>query len=130
LLVGVLLALPLLASDEPKGYNDPALAIGLEGAWRLVHVTKDGQEVPTEGLGLIFRGQRFEWTGSALDPSGTYRIDTGRGHLDLLGPDGNNECLFRLDGDVLVIAFRSDTNNRPQGFAEKNTYVETFRRVK
>jgi uncharacterized protein (TIGR03067 family) len=133
LLVAVL-TLTLLGSDSPKDYDDRTQLAGIEGAWRRVEVKVNGQVQNDPGdPGLIFRGQKFEWTGGGGGPKGTYTFNTSHrpAHLDMKATDQPvNECIFQVDGEVLLLAFRRTGTGRPKNFEEQEVWVETFRRVR
>jgi uncharacterized protein (TIGR03067 family) len=131
--LAAVLALMLLGSDSPKDYDDRTQVAGIEGAWRRVELKVNGlvQDDPGEP-GLIFRGKKFEWTGAGSNPRGTYTLDTSQrpAHLDMKADQFVNECIYRVDGDVLLLAFRRTGSGRPMNFEEQEVWVETFRRAR
>jgi uncharacterized protein (TIGR03067 family) len=139
LLGGVLVVVPSLGSDSPKGYGDAAEPDELQGTWALVlqvydnrqatGPAVDGSEVET------FRAGR--WEKGAPERSVNYRADAGLrpAHLDAPFPSGHRQrgmmrYIYRRDGDTLRIAFGDDLSIRPRSFDEQGIFVSTYKRVK
>src|SRR5689334_19381814 len=105
LLAGVLLVVPSLGSDSPKGYDGATIQEDdLQGEWRTVNRdwTADRQSPD-----LTFRGGKYVAAVGGFAEVGTYTIDTSRrpAHLNQttvsrFGPLYRN-CIYRIDGDTL-----------------------------
>jgi len=128
LLAGVLLVVPSLGSDTPKGDDGATEIDRLEGTWRAT-----GKK--PEEWSITYRGGRYR-----IDEThrGRYRIDATRTppHLDLVpeaGTQGTKSIfIFQIDGDTLRIAWRLPPNEAvpPQTFDEKGVVTATYQRVK
>jgi len=137
-LLAALLALPLLGSDAPKGYDGALAEDRIEGEWLRVSQEVDGKEA---GLLLeekltFFAGGRFLREMGLHPMTGDYTIDTRSvpPQLDQVVTEGEKKgrtqkSICRLSADTLKIASTPD-GTRPGSFREKNAVVTTYRRVK
>jgi uncharacterized protein (TIGR03067 family) len=136
-LLAALLVAPLLGSDAPRDYDGriEAADVNIEGTWQLVGIKHRGQEQPPNGWNLVFQaGGKYAWEGM-IRVEGTYKLNGGRTppHLDLLPtvPGGHTaQCIFRIDGDVLVIVFYEPEEKRPRGFTDEGVKVLTLKRLR
>jgi uncharacterized protein (TIGR03067 family) len=139
LLAGVLLVVPALGSDAPKGYDGAAEIDGIEGTWQAVSVENTGGTflTPPEWR-MTFRAGKFTWTGGGIHPQGSYKVDAGKkpAWLDMTYlPEGDPTLknIFRIDGDILKIAWTLGDGERPQRFdihGDRRQSVSTFKRVR
>jgi uncharacterized protein (TIGR03067 family) len=139
LLTGVLLSVMALASDSPKDYDDATQIDGLEGTWQAVSVEGTGGffRTPPEWR-MIFRDGKFTWTGRGIAPKGSYKVDANKKpawlditRADLPAAEDIVKCIYRIDGDLLKIAWPID--ERAQIFdikGDRRQSVSTFKRVR
>ena len=140
LLAVVLLVVPSLGSDAPRGYDGEAVWDDeLQGTWQWDEF--NGRKVETN-LREVLTFRSGTYTSSYSDGDtfrGSYRLDPTRKppHLDEVPSNGpyrgqTVKYIYQLDRDTLRIAFMAaeDDMRRPQGFNDKGVYVETYKRVK
>jgi uncharacterized protein (TIGR03067 family) len=142
LLAGVLLVLPSLASDSPRGYDDGVMEEdSIEGTWQWTDDELDGRKVESNLQEVLtFRSGTYSSNYSDGDTfRGSYRLEPTRKppHLDEVPSNGpyrgqTVKYIYQRDRDTLRIAFMAaeDDRRRPQGFNDKGVYVETYKRVK
>jgi uncharacterized protein (TIGR03067 family) len=141
LLFAVLVVVPLLGSDSPKQYDDRTECAAIEGTWRLTECTDNGEQMRLSDRPMVLtlrRGTLTFDTGYGHVDRGTYRIDSTRrlSHFDRVPAFGpfpcvSGKCIYQIDGDTLRIAgFPGKHNERPRGFDDEDTIVETYKRVK
>src|SRR5262249_10853397 len=112
LLAIVLLGVVALGSDSSKEYDGRAESEGIEGMWKLVSMEDNGEATHAPHGELVFR--RGEWTGTTpnSDQKGWYKVAARQkpAFLDLQitdppGTQGPAKSIFRIDGDILKIAY-------------------------
>src|SRR5262245_18294003 len=121
LLAVVLLVVPSLGSDAPRGWDDAVVADELEGTWDEVTAESGGRARPFAPWRLTFHDGRYT---SALPGNvvhGTYKASSGH-RLDWLpldGPDPGRamKLFFWVEGDTLRMAFISGARALPPAFA-------------
>jgi|SRR5262249_23888717 uncharacterized protein (TIGR03067 family) len=143
LLVGVLLVVPLLGSDAPKGYDGEAVWDGgLQGTWKFVMGGTAGDatvNVPAIPIVQAFRRGRWECrhNGRIVD-EGVYATDTSRNPTCLdetstvegQATGKTRKLIYRIDGETLRTAVRLGEDGRPESFDEGGIYIITWKRVK
>jgi uncharacterized protein (TIGR03067 family) len=142
LLAGVLLVVPVLGSDSPKEYGDATEIDGIEGTWRFVSAERIGGDVKrVEWAGppiLTFRGGRYVGLrdGRTVE-QGDYWVDNRQTprHFDRFPESGPNRgftlpYIYRVDGNTLKIAQKSDNLERPTGFTQGDVIILSWQRVK
>ena len=135
-----LLALSLLASDSPRDDDATTVAVTLDGEWQLVSQEIQGKTTTNPQDGMIFRKGEFTWTGPGFNPKGDYKVDAARtpAWVDMTAtnmPQGSYVLvgIYLTDGDLLKMAWNSDTAERPRGFEsspDTRVLVYTFKRVR
>src|SRR5690242_5712976 len=133
LLAGVLLVVPSLGSDSPRGYEAATAGDELHGTWREVEAVS-----PFE---WTFRGGQYVWKGQSpagpFSRAGTYTIVPRRkiGYLD--HPRGDDRLdaptwngIYELDRDTLRIATRRCSAEMPESFDQDELTIWTLKRVK
>src|SRR6478672_4540007 len=108
LLAGVLLVVPSLGSDAPKGYDGATEDVGIEGTWRLTEYEIDGaKREPNFRCVLTLRNGTFtvHYTNDEDTIRGSYRLDPTRNppHLDWLPSNGGGKgqtllFIYQIDG--------------------------------
>jgi uncharacterized protein (TIGR03067 family) len=149
LLGGVLLAVAALGSDSPEEYDGRIQVLNpLRGRWRPLKVevayTRGGKIICTGDATaeIVFEDNRYLWGWgdqySRLESSrGVCTVDPskGPGHLDLTDKTGplagtTRRCIYRIDGDTLQIASRTEHPDlRPESFEGPLT-IYTLKREK
>ena len=126
----------LLGSDSPKDYDDRIAPASLVGTWNLLRLTRNGQDDKAVEWNLVFRADTYSWVGT-VQVDGTYKINTGRTPAELdLSPmvaprqSKTSRCIFRIDGDTLLIALFEPETERPRSFGDKDIQTLTLQRVK
>jgi uncharacterized protein (TIGR03067 family) len=135
-LFATLLALMVLGSDSPKGYDDQARDAGIEGVWLLVRVEVGGiGQVEEPGQFYTYRDGKFCWAGKE-DFTGTYTVDTRYRPARLTErttiTQGTFRCIFQIDRDTLRVGYlRTGSDKYPSDFRDReNLVVEVYRRVR
>jgi uncharacterized protein (TIGR03067 family) len=136
LLVGIALALgaPNL-KDPPK--TDPPLL----GDWKMIEWLQKGARMAFgDGAGVEFlpEGKRLWRDGPGEPDVRQYKLypKTSPAAIDLIRTDAGPQptvhpCIFKIDGDTLIIAVGSPGGDRPTEFdAATATMLMTFTRVK
>jgi uncharacterized protein (TIGR03067 family) len=142
LLLAVLLAVPLLGSDEPKDYDGAVEPFdGITGTWELTALEIGRAVVPPDcRLLLTFRGGTcLRSVRDGQTARGSYRLDRARkpARLDWRVSDEETpgrvlRFIYEVKGDTLRVAnLTGDGRFRhPQGFDEAGVVVEHYQRVK
>jgi uncharacterized protein (TIGR03067 family) len=139
LLAGVLLAIVVIGSDSPKGYDDSVTMDELEGTWQWTEFENalTGKYQPTHYSEMTYRNGTFaltvpDWHGRYhLDPTHKpARIDWTAANYGYQGK--TLQYIYQIDGDTLRIGgFPGEsTKPRPQGFNIPGLTVWTYKRVK
>jgi uncharacterized protein (TIGR03067 family) len=140
-LLAVLLVVPSLGSDEPRGYEGQVTwDDGLQGAWRLVTFETPTLRINHENADpdiLTFRAGKWERSSVQISEAGTYTPSTGfaPARLDRTYTAGaytgsTEKLIYCIDGDRLRIAARFKEGVRPGSFAEEALYIYTYQRMK
>jgi hypothetical protein len=138
---GALLAAAALGSDSPREYDDTTIQVDrLEGEWSQIgRRTKNDLGVlqPQIVIRPCDNGMyKVECLAYALLGSHTtVRIDlghqparmsvtsTGAGVVPLC------QCIYRLDGDTLLIGCMRNPSTRPSSFESEGVYLQAYKRV-
>lgn len=136
LLIGLAAAVGAPALKDPPKPEAPIL-----GDWALVEWLQGGAKTAfAEGTGVEFLpgGKRLWRDGSTNPDEREYKLypKTNPAEIDLIRADAGPAplvypCIFKVDGDKLVIAVGSPGGERPKSFdAAAATMRMTFTRVK
>jgi uncharacterized protein (TIGR03067 family) len=136
LLIGVALAVGAPALKDPPKTDPPIL-----GEWKLIEWLQQGQAMAFgHGSGVEFLpgGKRLWRDGPEGADERQYKLypDTSPAQIDLIRTDVGPQpqvhpCIFKIDGDKLVIAVGPASGERPREFdAAKATMLMTFTRIK
>jgi uncharacterized protein (TIGR03067 family) len=131
LLLAVLFVVPVCSADSPKEYDDKTEIAGIEGTWRLVDLTVNGQKVDYHEV-ATFRGGTYYGFEQAQSFEKPYHIDAARtpAHLDYTQNGTVVKCIYHVHGDTLRIAIRCLDWQRPQDFHNPWLIISTYKRVK
>jgi uncharacterized protein (TIGR03067 family) len=137
LLLGVLAVL-LLGSDSPKGYDAATEMDPMEGSWMTVAGERDGVAFRVAQSTETMCAGKYTTTngmGEVTD-RGTYHLDLTRKPFRLEetpaeGPRKGTTIRYviQIDGDRLKVGYKDDGTESPGGFNEANTIL-TCKRVK
>jgi uncharacterized protein (TIGR03067 family) len=139
LLAGVLLVLPSLGSDSPKGYNGATESASIEGAWQLVEIVWNGRvRILEVGCVWTYRnGKETIHEDGRLLGERPYTVDASSrpARMDCVETEGKYKGkifrhIYRVEGDTLRIAQGSPGGECPQSFEDKDTYVHVYKRIK
>jgi uncharacterized protein (TIGR03067 family) len=135
LLVGLALALGAPALKDPPKGESPIL-----GDWALVEWLQHGTKMTFgEGSGVEFLsgGKRLWRDGPGASDDRQYKLypKTSPAEMDLIRTDSGPmplvyPCIFKVEGDRLIIAVGSPGGDRPRAFDTAATMLMTFSRVK
>jgi uncharacterized protein (TIGR03067 family) len=97
----------------------------LQGAWAVVAFREDGKEVPANVYAKtrwVFRGWRVEYRSNGrVNAAGVLdarpRADPPAFDAAVGGQPHKDRAIYRLQGDLLEVAFTRDGSPRPTGFA-------------
>jgi uncharacterized protein (TIGR03067 family) len=83
-----------------------------------------------------FRDGRWEVERDGRLQTGTYTADPSRNprRLDLIrigdSPEPTRKCIYRLEGNLLKVGYRSETGERPEDFDDDELFVDVYKRVR
>lgn len=137
LFVGLALVPAAPALKAPRDEPPPIV-----GEWRLVEWLQGGQPTAfTDGAGGEFRpdGKRMWWEQPGEVQERGYKLipKTSPPAVDLIRPSGGGEpdvfpCIYKVDGDTLVLAIGEPGGDRPKTIEEgkdPGKMLMTFKRV-
>jgi uncharacterized protein (TIGR03067 family) len=141
-LLTVLLVLPLLGSDSPRGDDGAAVQLDeqLQGTWVHVSLERNGHLMMQPKSDITFRGQQCLEKCHGEPRAGSYTTNTGRNprRLEIIHGDNlleeRREYIYEVRGDILKLVYSGPGGERPTSFDNLNTkagyYVATYRRAK
>jgi uncharacterized protein (TIGR03067 family) len=123
--IAILLLSAALAAGGGRADETDKEQAKLEGTWKIVRVTYDGEVVPKdriEGATFVFSKDRLKM----IAPKGeveeyTYRLDASKSpkQIDLTRKKETGRCIYKLDKDTLTIALPDKKEKRPASLESK-----------
>jgi len=135
LLAGVLLVVPSLGSDDPKGYDGAVVwDDALQGEWRHVGYMLNGNVIKEEGGVWTYRNgkETISQDGRQLSERRYVVHPSSRlGRMDCVETSGKTwRSIYRIEGDNLLMSSGPLGGERPRSLEDKNLWVFVFKRVK
>jgi uncharacterized protein (TIGR03067 family) len=133
LLAAVVLFTGLAFADDKK---EPRK---LDGTWVVEKAELNGEEAAKvfKSLVLTIEGEKYTVEFGGMTDKGTLKLDTKKdpAEMDITSTEGPNKgttipCLFKWDGDNLVVVYGLDAKTRPADFSTKkdsNQMLATYK---
>jgi RNA polymerase sigma factor (sigma-70 family) len=104
----------------------------LQGTWNAASVRTAGQQLPAEGVHMVFAGDRFTLDFPGMPAlSGAFRVDSGKDPkpIDLVLAGGLAwPGIYRLEGDRLQLCIDSQARERPASLNDERFFSYELRR--
>jgi RNA polymerase sigma factor (sigma-70 family) len=108
---------------------DPEL---LQGTWDAASVRTGGQQIPAEGVHMVFAGDRATLQFPGMPPlSGPFRVDPDKDPKQIDVDFGNGLIwpgIYRLEGDRLQLCVDSQARERPASFNDERFFSYELQR--